>query len=110
MEESPAFVLKRYGRIKNKPAKPIHKVISNCAVAHITVNATDDNLELDFTNKILPKYSPKRLGVKNAIVVPLNIACNDLANETFSTSRSDNCHFFASSPQFTNINRNANNR
>ena len=96
-----------YERIKKRPAKPAIRVMSNCAVPHIIVSATDEMRAFSFTNKIRPKYSPIRFGVKKAIVAPLKMDPSDLRNEIGSTALRASCHLRASSPQFTNIKRNA---
>jgi hypothetical protein len=59
-------------------------------------------LPLDIYN-ILHMYSPIRLGIKKANVVPVNMALNDLPKGISWIRLMASCHFRASMPQFTSM-------
>lgn len=64
----------------NKPIIPPAKVTSSCAILHTMVTAIAWMRLPSFMYSILPIYSPIRLGVKNARVVPVNMALKALLN------------------------------
>ncbi len=93
------------GNRKVRPTVPNTSVISNCAMLQIIVRDMAATRRPSFTYKIRPRYSPMRLGVKDAIVAPVKIALKASLNETPPSGRMASCHFRASMPQLTGMSR-----
>src|SRR6478735_3140239 len=59
---------------RNNPSDPTVSVTSIWAMLQRIVGATETTLLPESTNSILPRYSPTRFGVNEAIQVPARIA------------------------------------
>src|SRR5215213_7592779 len=69
----------------------------------ISVSDTACNRLPSSTYNIRPTYSPVRLGVKDAIVLPVKVALKAVHKLRGCRLRRASCHLRASSPQFTSM-------
>jgi len=91
--------------IINIPTNPANKVIMVWLRLPTIVNAIPFNRCPSSRYTTLPTYSPIRFGVFTANDCPVKTALNAFIKEILSIERTRTCHFLASMPQFTNINR-----
>ena len=88
---------------KIKPAQPITIVTSNWLMLEAILSDMALIRFCSFKNKILPPYSPIRLGVSMVILQPASTDLNALRKENCCICNTSSCHFFASIPQLTSI-------
>ena len=88
-----------------KPAVPINRVTNSWLILPNIVWDIALSLLFSFIYKILPPYSPIRLGVSMVILQPASTLLNAVKKDSFSSGAINNCHLRDSKAQFTIINK-----